>query len=667
MIVRSAILVLLLLGSAAPALASEESEALFRDFVAWVDASRGWSASVGTVRSGGRDTFVEDLVISHSDPNVSTSIDRLRLRDLAAWKGGFSATGIWVDGAAIVAKHFEYAIPSAKVESITTPGMAGIAFDLHHMMSFFAEAYSALAETEFSNFSMPEMTALSEDILADAGAPTSARLVFNDVAIAGLQNGILGLVEVGPVSLQLGRPDGDYELTLGSASADRTDLGALAHIFDPAAYKPGQAQGGWKSVISNIAYSGVSGAGPDGLTLRLDSVALDGLDGRQLDKPFTDIWDQLLDLSVGSETKTELALNLLETYDAWRLGAVSLSGLSIDMPADAIALSLKGLTASGLSSEGVDKLGMSGLIGKMPELFVSLGSLELAGFDAPDLESLLGFAALESNIDLKMHAETIARTIAAFPRLSHLGIIDLVGGKSETDAVSLETLTLDLQDWNDVFAETTDLRVTGLKLPPKLRGPETTQLMQALGYDDIVLGISLLDRWTPEFGTDDATWTFTLRNAGEFQLSYTLTGVTLDWMVRATAAAGATEDSEKAVEAMLNDLRLRRAAVRITDRSLLERAFGYAADAQELDVDGRTYREQMRAALPFLISAAMPPAITKLLARPLQQFLAGSQTLIAEIDPPAPLNMTELLAETDDPLALPGRLNMKLRTEAPAR
>jgi hypothetical protein len=370
-------------------------------------------------------------------------------------------------------------------------------------------------------------------------------------------------------------------------------------------------------------------------------------------------------LAVPEEEKPNFALDLLESYAAWRLGTLRLDGLSIEVPEESTSASIDDLTVTAISSEGIDGLILKGLNGKSDTTSVSLASLELEGFVSPDLEALIQFAALESDIDPKMHADAIRKTFAALPRISHLGLKGFVTDTGDASSFSLDSLSLDLGDWNDLFAQSTDMRMTGLKFSAAVLGPDTAELFGELGYDDLVLGVSMTDRWTPETGDDIATWTFSMGEAGEFSFSYTLTGLTLDWLVKATAAAGGSEDSEKAVKAMLDQLRLKRAAFSVTDRSLLERAFGYAAEAQELDVDGKTYREQMRAALPFLISAAMPPAITKLMAKPLQQFLSGGQTLIAEFNPPAPLNMTEFLAKTDDPLALPDRLNMTLRTETP--
>ena len=665
MICRAAIVILFLLGGAPPALADEASEALLSDYVAWVDSSPDWSASVSFIRSDGPDTFAEGLVFSRADPNISISIERLKFGRLEAREdGGFRAAAIDMEGAAIAANDLRYTIPSATVEAVSVPVMPGLDFDPRRLMTLAARAYSALAKAEFSDLGIPEMTGSSVRSSAETGDTVSASLVYRNLAIGGLKDGIATGLAAGPISLRVSGADGETEFAVKSVISDRVDAGAFAHIFDPANYRNGEGDRVRRPILSTITYSGLSASGPHGSTLALETLALENLEGRQLDEPFTPIWDKLLDLAVAEEEKPGFALDLLRSYAAWRVGALRLGGFRVDLKEEEASLSLDDLSLSGLSSGGIDSLTLKSLRGTAPDWFLSLGSLELAGFVSPDLEALIQFAALEPDIDPKMHAEAIAKTFAALPRLSRFGAHEVAAGASQADSYSLKNFTLDFSRWNDVFAEATEMRLDGLKIAPDLLGPDSARMLGALGFDELVLGVTLSDRWKPETGAYDADWTFTLGGAGGLQLSYTLSGVTRDWLVKATAAAGGSEDSEKAVMAMLDELRLRRATLSLTDRSLLERAFGYAAELQELDVDGRTYREQMRAALPFLISAAMPPAITKLLAKPLQQFLTGGQTLIADINPAAPLNLTEMLAEAGDPLALPDRLNMTLRTEA---
>lgn len=663
-----AVIVALFLAGATPALADQRGEALMREFVGWVDSSPEWSASVAILRSDSRFTIAEGLVFSRGDPDVSISIERLRVRDLAEGPdGGFQATQMIMDGASLVAANVSYTAPTATVESVSVPTMDGLSFDPRHLMTLLAQAYSNLAKAKFSNLSIPEVTGTVEVESVGGAAAVTSQVTYRGMSVAELRNGVLEQMAAGPIAMQMAGPDGDFDFAIESASADRTDLGAFAHVFDPAQYENGRGDGVWRPILSDITYSNMTGTGPDGATFKLDTWAMENLDGRQLDQPFTDTWDKLLDLTIPEDEKADLALDLLRSYSAWRLGTVRLHGAGFEAPAEKASFRLDELTVSGMSSEGIDSVIVKDLFGSGPDGFLSLGSLELAGFVSPDFEALIGFAGLESDADPKMHAEMITKTFAALPRLSHFGIRDLDAGKSRAESVSLESFTLDLRDWNDIFAEATDVRMTGLKVPPVAFGPDAAGMLEKLNYDEMVLGMSLSDRWTPETGTDDATWTFSLRDGGDLSLSYRLMGITKEWLVKATAAAGQSGGSEAAMMAMLDDLKLESASLRATDRSLLDRGFSVAAAMQSLDVDGPTYREQMRAAFPFLMSAALPPPLINLLTAPVQEFLGGGRTLIAEIMPDQPLKVIDLTKAGEDPMALPDLLNLKLRTEPVAQ
>jgi hypothetical protein len=659
MIYRAVIVALFFLG-VTPALADQRGEALIREFVGWADSSPEWSASIAILRSDSRYTIAEGLVFSRTDPAVSFSIERLRIRDLARGAdGGFQATRMIMDGAAVVAEGISYSASTATIESVSVPSMEGLSFDPHSIMTFFAQAYSNLARARFSNLSIPEITGKFEP---DSSASVSAEVVYSNLSVAELRNGIMERMSAGPITLQETGPDGDFEFAIESASSDRTDLGAFAHVFDPAEYVDGKGDGIWRPIVSDLTYTNITGAGPDGMTLKLDTMAFENLDGRQLDEPFTDTWDKLLDISIPEDEKSELALDLLRSYSAWRLGTVRLHGFGLEIPADKVSGTLDEVTISGMSGEGIDSFIVKNFAASGPDGFLSLGALELAGFVSPDFEALIAFAGLEPDADPKMHAEAITKTFAALPRLSHFGLHDVSAGESRKESVSLESFTLDFRDWNDIFAEATDMKVTGLTVPPMAFG-EAAPMLEQLNYDELVLGMSVIDRWTPETGTDEATWSFSLRDGGDISLSYVLKGITEEWMVDATAAAAKTEGSEEALMAMLDGLSLESATLTATDRSLLDRGFSVAATMQNLDVDGPTYREQMRAAFPFLMSAALPPPLINLLTAPVQEFLGGGRTLVAQIMPDRPLKVTELSAAAEDPLALPDLLNLELSTE----
>src|ERR1044071_1490962 len=126
MIGRIAAAGFLILAAGAPASADPTSEAVVRDFIGWVDSSNEWNASVSVVRSEDADTFAEGVVFSREEPHLSISVETLRFRDLIARDGGgFTASEIEMNGAAVASDAVQVAIPSGAVWNISLPSAEG--------------------------------------------------------------------------------------------------------------------------------------------------------------------------------------------------------------------------------------------------------------------------------------------------------------------------------------------------------------------------------------------------------------------------------------------------------------------------------------------------------------------------------------------------------------
>jgi len=527
------------------------------------------------------------------------------------------------------------------------------------------------AQGTLDELKIPEISLTQRQTPMGGDQPIETQAEYRDISMTGLADGVLQHQQLGPMTMSSqGSGDQKFDFAINKIEADRFDLGAIAHILDAAQYRDGSGDNIWRPLVSRAVYSGITASGGHGGTFKANELAIENIDGRQPEKPFADVWDRLIDPEVPQESKNDLAVEAMTSlFAAWRVGTVRADGISADAPKDNVSFSLNSATLTGWSSAGFDSFILDKLHGSSPDGFLTLGSLEVAGFVAPDIKALMQFAALEKDIDIEKHAAAIKQTFAALPRLAHFGLHDVAAGKSETDAGSLKNFTIDFKDWNTIWAGATDIRMEELSIPRRLLelDPKTTEIFDTLGYDDLVTSMSVADRWSPDAGTDDATWTFGMKDAVDVEISYALTGLTLDWLMRATAAAGASEDSQAALMAMLSDIRVASAKVSVTDRSLLDRAFGVAATKQGLNVAGSAYREQMRAALPFLISAAVPADIAKLITEPVQAFLAGGQTIHADAEPPNPLSIADLMGAAGNPMGLPGLLNLTLKSEAPAQ
>jgi hypothetical protein len=186
--------------------------------------------------------------------------------------------------------------------------------------------------------------------------------------------------------------------------------------------------------------------------------------------------------------------------------------------------------------------------------------------------------------------------------------------------------------------------------------PQSTEVLDGLGLTDLSVSAAFSDRWSPESGLDVGTWRLSLSDAADVEFTYTLSGVTREWILAATAQASRTEDSTAASLKMLEGLSLQRATLKITDRSLLDRGFGLAATMQGLAVDGPglSRADARRPALPALRRGS--GGHHQASERAAADVLAGGQTLVAEIAPPQPIPLTDLMNAADlDPMQIPGR------------
>ena len=274
----------------------------------------------------------------------------------------------------------------------------------------------------------------------------------------------------------------------------------------------------------------MTGRGEDGVTFGLDEIAVENVDGRQPEKPFTEMWDRLMDPAVPQDVKTDLALDAMTTmFAAWRVGTIRVDGISVEAPKENASFSLEQLLDDRLvECRARQPSSRRSSQGSGPDGFLSLGSLELAGFVAPDLKALVQFAALEKNSDLAKHAAAIKQTFAALPRLAHFGLHDVSAGKSEADSGSLANFTMDFADWNDDLGRRD-------RHPPR-RSQHPAPAARARSADDgdfryarlrrpdarhVALGPLGPGRRHRRRDVD-----FSLKDAADLELSYSLTGLT---------------------------------------------------------------------------------------------------------------------------------------------
>jgi hypothetical protein len=682
MLTRAILLTSALVAVAAPAHADQRSEAMLSGFVTWIDSSPLWAARSGAVRSEGADTILADLVIELEDlPGFSTNIAELRLTGLAAQKGGgFTADSIALTGASATWQmhptrdmstpygHMEFAIPAATMSGVSMPSFAGVAIDMTRVIGSMVDVYALAAQGEFAAFDIPEMSFVVSQTTPGTVGSVESSATYRNFHIGRLADGVIASQTAGPITgttIQPGAPEVSYAIERLESGA--LDLGAMVRIFDDSQYENGRGDGVWMPVVTDFAYTGITASG-EGFKFNLDSISLDAIEGRQLDEAMMDEIDAIIAegmtgaaAPVDEQRMMQLVLGF---YSAWRVGTFSMDGLDVDASAEGAAFSLGNMTLAGLSADGLDEFSLGSMALSSPEAVASLGRFVVSDVQFPNIRPLLfGEEIAPAGSDPRdAHAYSI---LAAIPRIGHIGLHDAAGGTGPDALVSLDAFTLDFSEWNEVFAGATDLVLEGLSVSRDIPGldAQALQMMDTLGYDELVFGASLTDRWSVDEGRDEAVWTFSLENGADIEVSYELTGVTAEWMIDAVAA-----ETEAVQMKLLSRLGLAGAALRLTDRSLLERGFNAAVMLQGLSVDGPTYREQIRGAIPFMLSTALPETLARMIGEPLQTYVGGGQTLVAEINPAEPISLLTLMNEQGaDPAETAAMLGLTLRTEpAPA-
>ena len=283
------------------------------------------------------------------------------------------------------------------MKEVLIPSVEGLELDPHHLMTFIGQIYAVFADAEFSDFSIPELSGTGHQPATGTDPAVDIKFVYRNMSSAGLRDGVMETMTAGPLTVSTVAPgEGEFEFEIKSISAGRMDVAAAAHIVDDREYRDGRGDGIWRPIVSRVGYSGFSGQGPDGVTFKLDEVAIENIDGRQPEKPFTAAWDKILDPTIPEDAKSDMVLeSLRDIYSAWRMGTFRMEGLAVDAPAENTAFSLGGITLTGLSTEGIDSFILKALNAKSPDGFGSLESLEFAGLVFPDIDALMKFAALE--------------------------------------------------------------------------------------------------------------------------------------------------------------------------------------------------------------------------------------------------------------------------------
>ena len=640
--------------AAVPAHADERGEAGFRAFLETVESWEGWTASSGAIASEGADTIVSGFTAERSEPPLKVDIERLRLRDLSPRRdAGFSASEAELTGIEMVSDEFAMRVPRLAAKELALPDFSDLVFSPRAFFGFRADLYRELLDASLAELTVPQMTL---EFTTPTGHGSS--IAYSNVVLGPLGDGILESGTAGPIRIaSLDRADGGIDIA--RAEMATASLSSFAEFF--AENAAGSATSPWRPALGSVRYSGIVATGPDAARIAIDEFALEEIQTRTPAEPLAARLDALL-AGLGGDEAIE---TVLETLDALRVGGIRINGVSqkgsSDDPAD---IALGAIALTDLSGLGFGTFDLRDFRGTVSGGHAALASMRINGVVFPDFSEGPDVNAFWAEAPVAEREAAIKRLFASFGRFEHFEATGLAMGESEADSIRVGSVAADMTSHVGSIPMTTSVSIDGFAIPSSLLRSQKggAELLALLGEDRVEIDLTLQDTWNPSAGTDTVALQLSLNNAAAMQLAYSYSGITEAWLYAAIArAANAEGEDFDTVLRILQGLTLDSASVRIDDKSLLDRGFAYAAKRQGLTIDGATYRKQMQGALPFLISAALPAELSKLLIEPLQAFLGGGQTLVLRAEPAASLPLSSIAGTAEkNPMDLVPLLNVQV-------
>ncbi|SEP98014.1 hypothetical protein SAMN05216548_10293 [Faunimonas pinastri] len=663
--------------------ADGQSEALVKGFIAAVGLSRDWSANAASVRSEGADTIAENVLISNGGQQFSVKIGRLRLRDLhAATGGGFAASEAELSGVQLRTPSEDEDVSSIKIASPLIGNLGAIRVDVSNPASLSGAAYEAMSKSSFGSLDVQSVTSTVKEKAQDSDQLTpTARMSMDSLHLDELKDGVIASFNSGPIRSDM-QPAGKmpgWTLSGAALTGAHLDVGAAAHVYQPSAYVDGKGDAQWRTVLRQAAMKDVTSKrlDDDRFSAHLGNISLEDFQMRQPAKPFGADVGWLMNHRPNGPLDPNSVEHLANVTSAYRLGRMVLSDFAAtDGTADApVEATFDEVSFEGFDIDGLEAFALRDLKISSPEARGGLQSLQFGGLRLPPREYFKALLEAENAHDQP------AITLAArkmVPGLERFHLDHFAFGTSPQKTMTLKALDVHATPGAtfDAPASAEDVTLDTLVVPAELiRSDENAEILDALGYSQFVLDGTGKGTYEASAGRFDGSTTLTLKDAGAFTLSADLSGMTQQWFEafeKVQARAGRDVESlaaQQAVLAAFGKLTLNGASVRVSDRSIVGRAFALAAEKK--GQTGPEMQQQTVAALPFLLQSGLKnPGLVKTLTGPLQEFLGGGKTLVLTLAPKSPVPLEEVAsAAQSDPQSIPQILNLQAASQAnpPAR
>ena len=680
-----------------PVLADAAGEAMVADIINSISAAPQWNATSSAIRSDGDRVIVESLSVNHATNGMTISVQALELTGLTDSENGYFARSAATRGmvvrydlismiAAGAVRHSDVSIANTvSVETMDLTdvflprlGSANTAVEDEGMLAPLIAVYSYFAGVELASAVAPVIVNVQTVSEGAAGSGQTSRITYRDSRLTNWRDGVMERMEIGRIDLTMsGGPSGEVVISAQSALAEHLDLAHYMHVLDPEKYRDGGGDGAWKTALRRLEYSGVR-VNAGAAETRIERISAADFELRQSEKPFLNGLEELFAiLASGREPDEAETLALVGDFlphmlGAFRVGQIRVEGTMVRpvVSSDPGSFSMDELIINGFSSAGIDRFSMDGIAATGPDNFsIKLETVGFSGLTMPDWDVLQAFIkAGAGGEDVGRNPDLMAQILDLYPSIDTFSMRALSGNAPGKETMHVDEAVLETRKRVAGFMAAGRGAVRGLSIPASyLENIGNPNPLRMLGYDRFAMDYVFESDWNESTTVLNADIGLSIENAAELKLHYGLSGVT-DAEVRRIIrrviemeASGQGGDPGQIMD-LLNNLGTTGVSVSLTDRSIVQRALRVAAEKQ--GSDAATYGRQLKAAIPFFLSAVPRGQFRDQLNEAVQAALDGGQETTISLAPGRSIAFSEIiLAATQNPWSLIDLLGARVSTE----
>ena len=613
-------------------------ETAVRGWIAAIDASPDWSASVGAISvdpASGK-ASVTNLAISADKPGFTIVIGGITVDGWAAGAANtFTAREIDITNARVDAGDYSVRLDHAAVMAPVLPTSGGARWDD-------AQPAASLIGLVTAALSASAQSATADKItVVETVASVETWSTYANVKLTDLAGGKVSALTAGPLhtdspgSDPAGPPPNASQIPLVSlnvASSETHDIDVAAMLIP---FTSG-SDTAWHQAIGRVVYTGV-GVDVPGISTKISDVTFENFIVRH-----ATVAGPSQPSDPAAASPADVVRGVGAALSPFGVGRLSMNNLTVT-GAGLEGAHIGNVTLIDASTDSIGAFSLSDMAGGITgQGSVSIGRIAFGGLKLPAL------ATVADVITTKLAGGDVKYS-TVIPTLDYGEIAGVDVNIADAVHMKLGRLRLDLGQWVDKIPTKIGAVLAGLDVPAALIPSDVAQRVLAeFGYDRLQLDGGGTVAWSADGSISVRDASLAMKDAASVSGQADLAGI-----------APADAEHVAVAESLLGKLSLKSGTATLTDASLAERLL--AAQAAKLNVNGDTFRAQFAKSVPFMLMLLGNRDLIMKVSPVIQTFLTTGGSLTAVAAPAAPVPLAQV-ADTakSSPWSLFSLLNVNL-------